>query len=66
MSDRNPSLFDAPEFYDLLFDSFDFDIPYWLDVARAAGFARWEILGGFDGRPLRAVDDQMIAWAFIA
>ena len=33
---------------------------------RAAGFARWEILGGFDGRPLRAPDDQMIAWAFRA
>ncbi len=30
----------------------------------AAGFARWEFLGGFDGRPLRAPDDQMIAWAF--
>jgi SAM-dependent methyltransferase len=30
----------------------------------AAGFARWELLGGFDGRPLRAPDDQMIAWAF--
>jgi SAM-dependent methyltransferase len=36
MSDRNPSPYDAPELYDLLFDSFDFDIPYWLDVARAA------------------------------
>jgi len=32
----------------------------------AAGFARWEFLGGFDGRPLRAPDDQMIAWAFKA
>jgi SAM-dependent methyltransferase len=32
----------------------------------AAGFVRWEILGGFDGRPLRAPDDQMIAWAFKA
>lgn len=32
----------------------------------SAGFARWEILGGFDGRPLRAPDDQMIAWAFKA
>ena len=30
----------------------------------AAGFGRWEFLGGFDGRPLRAPDDQMIAWAF--
>jgi SAM-dependent methyltransferase len=33
---------------------------------RAAGFARWDILGGFDGRPLTAPDDQMIAWAFKA
>ena len=32
----------------------------------AAGFARWEFFGGFDGRPLRAPDDQMIAWAFKA
>jgi SAM-dependent methyltransferase len=32
----------------------------------AAGFSRWEFLGGFDGRPLRAPDDQMIAWAFKA
>jgi SAM-dependent methyltransferase len=31
---------------------------------RAAGFARCDILGGFDGRPLTAPDDQMIAWAF--
>ena len=36
MSDRNPSLFDAPELYDLLFDALDFDIPYWLEVARAS------------------------------
>jgi SAM-dependent methyltransferase len=34
---RNPSPYDAPELYDLLFDSLDFDIPYWLDVARSAG-----------------------------
>jgi SAM-dependent methyltransferase len=33
---------------------------------RAAGFARWNFLGGFDGRPLKAPDDQMIAWAFKA
>jgi SAM-dependent methyltransferase len=32
----------------------------------ASGFARWEILGGFDGRPIGAPDDQMIAWAFKA
>jgi SAM-dependent methyltransferase len=30
----------------------------------AAGFTRWEILGGFDGKPLDAPDDQMIARAF--
>jgi SAM-dependent methyltransferase len=32
----------------------------------AAGFDRWDILGGFDGRPLRDPEDQMIAWAFRA
>jgi hypothetical protein len=31
---------------------------------RAAGFSHWEILGGFDGRYLKAPDDQMLAWAF--
>jgi len=31
---------------------------------RAAGFARWDVLGGFDGRPLRSADDQMVAWAY--
>ncbi|HMA54884.1 MAG TPA: class I SAM-dependent methyltransferase [Acidobacteriota bacterium] len=30
----------------------------------AAGYARWEVFGGFDGRPLQAPDEQMIAWAF--
>ena len=30
----------------------------------AAGFSRWEFFGGFDGRPLRAPDDQMIAWGY--
>jgi SAM-dependent methyltransferase len=119
--DRNPTPYDSPELYDLLFDSLDFDVPYWLDFARgaggpvlelacgtgrllfpilkagididgidsspaavhkfstrqrwvyrfelellfrAAGFARWEFFGGFDGRPLRTSEDQMIAWAF--
>ncbi len=33
-------------------------------LLRAAGFARSEFLGGFDGRPLRTPEDQMIAWAF--
>lgn len=32
----SPSLYDAPELYDLLFDSFDFDIPFWLEEARIA------------------------------
>jgi len=32
----------------------------------AAGFARTEIFGGFDRRPLRQPDDQMIAWAYRA
>ena len=31
---------------------------------RAAGFSRWEVFGGFDGRPLSTPDDQMIAWAY--
>lgn len=31
---------------------------------RAAGFARVEFLGGFDGRPLRTPEDQMIAWGY--
>lgn len=33
-------------------------------LLRAAGYARWEILGGFDGKPLKEPDDQMIAWAW--
>jgi hypothetical protein len=32
----------------------------------SVGFARCEFQGGFDGRPLRGPDDQMIAWAFKA
>jgi SAM-dependent methyltransferase len=31
---------------------------------RAAGFARWAISGGFDGKPLTSPEDQMIAWAW--
>ena len=30
----------------------------------AAGFARWEFFGGFDGRPLRSPEDQIVAWAY--
>ena len=29
-----------------------------------AGFARWEIQGGFDGAPLERDDQQIIAWAW--
>jgi SAM-dependent methyltransferase len=32
----------------------------------AAGFARWELFGGFDGRPLRSPEDQIVAWAYRA
>ena len=31
-----PSPYDAPELYDLMFDALDFDLPFWLDVARGA------------------------------
>lgn len=31
---------------------------------RAAGYARWLFYGGFDGRPLKKPDDQMLAWAY--
>jgi SAM-dependent methyltransferase len=31
---------------------------------RAAGFSRWTVRGGFDGKPLRSPEDQMIAWAW--
>jgi len=34
---QNPSPYDAPEIYDLLFDTFDFDLPFWLKVAAEAG-----------------------------
>jgi hypothetical protein len=32
-------------------------------LLRVAGFARWEILGGFDGRPLLQETDAMIVKA---
>lgn len=32
-----PSPYDAPELYDLLFDQLDFDVPFWVEVARQAG-----------------------------
>jgi SAM-dependent methyltransferase len=31
---------------------------------RAAGFSRWTIWGGFEGKPLTDPQDQMIAWAW--
>jgi SAM-dependent methyltransferase len=34
-------------------------------LLRAAGFERIEFLGGFDGRPLRTPEDQMIAWGYL-
>jgi SAM-dependent methyltransferase len=33
----NPSPYEAPELYDLLFDNLGFDIPFWLGEARQAG-----------------------------
>jgi SAM-dependent methyltransferase len=33
-------------------------------LLRAAGFARWDIFGGFEGQPLTSPEDQMIAWAW--
>lgn len=35
-------------------------------LLRVAGFARWEILGGFDGRPLLQETDMMIVKAWTA
>ena len=35
-------------------------------LLRLAGFARWEILGGFDGRPLERETDAMIVQACTA
>jgi SAM-dependent methyltransferase len=35
-------------------------------LLRAAGFARWQILGGFDGRPLSHETDAMIVQAWTA
>jgi len=33
---EKPSPYDAPELYDLIFDTLDFDIPFWQKVAREA------------------------------
>ena len=35
-------------------------------LLRAAGFARWQILGDFDGRPLQHETDAMIVQAWVA
>lgn len=35
-NEKKPSPYDFPEIYDLLFESFDFDLPFWLKVARDA------------------------------
>ena len=34
---EHPSFYDFPEMYDLLFDTLDFDLPYWIEKAQAAG-----------------------------
>jgi len=36
MPDR-PSPYEAPELYDLMFETLDFDLPFWLSVGREAG-----------------------------
>jgi hypothetical protein len=33
---------------------------------RCAGYARWEVFGGFAGEPLTRDDQQMVAWAWKA
>ena len=33
-------------------------------LLRVAGFARWELFGGFEGEPLERPDQQMIAWGW--
>jgi hypothetical protein len=32
-------------------------------LLRAAGFKRWQICGGFDGRPLTLENDLMVTYA---
>jgi len=32
-----PSPYDAPELYDLMFESLEFDMPFWLELGRSAG-----------------------------
>jgi len=133
------SIYDAPDLYGLMFDRFEFDLPFWKQVAhaaggpllesempipgtdhklqlwdgrvknvvgqlqhstneyrevdangsivrrhvgmsvqrwvyrfelelllRVAGFARWELFGGFEGEPLERPDQQMIVWGWTA
>lgn len=45
------SPFDHPDIYDALFDSLDFDIPYWIDFARQGGGATLDLACG-SGRVL--------------
>lgn len=37
METSKPSPRDAPELYDLIFDPLDFDVPFWVEVAKRAG-----------------------------
>jgi SAM-dependent methyltransferase len=37
MSAALPQVYDDPERYDLVFESLDFDVPFWLEVGRDAG-----------------------------
>jgi len=41
-----PSPYEAPDLYDLLFESFAFDVPYWLEVANTAGGPVLEVACG--------------------
>ena len=51
---RHPSPYVAPELYDLMFDSLDFDVPYWVETAKAAAGPVLEIACG-TGRVLLPV-----------
>ena len=50
----HPSPYDAPDLYDRLFDSLDFDIPYWIQAAKASGGPVLEMACG-TGRVLLAL-----------
>jgi SAM-dependent methyltransferase len=39
--------------------------PYELELLlRLAGYARWQVQGGFEGRPFASIDQPMIAWGW--